>query len=305
MRRVLEGRQQIARDVMHLPSCLFNKICGAVTVESRVLTDIQPLEYGEGTEGKCYTANLNACGLHGNYLFKQCNGGLEDAINETIHLHNLYCLGHPNIVQPVITYINNSPHTVVIWNPENSSFSVTMNLITPHPNPTGLTVQERIFVYARLADCLNFIHAHGLRHWDLHTENFIIDENLEPILIDFGGMSDSNPRKYNIQDHKELFGLIVDLQLDEDVYQPFNNWGKIILDSRYSEYPTDIPAICNQLGDLSIGSLSRLEGIVDGIKYCYIYLDGEDIETLDNDQLISTCYNENLRQAQKNHILDL
>lgn len=71
---------------------------------------------------------------------------------------------------------------------------------------------EGIFVYARLADCMNFIQFHGLRHWDLHGDNYIVDESGEPIIIDFGNMSSTIPRTSEFYDDMDamMYGAVTD-----------------------------------------------------------------------------------------------
>lgn len=301
-RDVLQRRREICAETMHLPPFLFNKIDGCVTVEMNALHNISADSVGSGSNGVCFTGSLRAesYGINQNILFKWAN--TNSSVDEIAHLHNLWCLGHPNICQPIIAKINNLSCPVIVWEraTEGNRYAITMVAIrSTEIGAEDRTVEENMVVYTRLADCMNFIHFHGLRHWDLHGNNYIVNEYGEPIIIDFGKMSSPNAGSTDrFDDITAIIAAVSDLNLDSGAF-PFQHWPETF---------ESMEQVCASLGPLSIGPLAIVDGVTPtaGLYIRYVYLAGVDIHQFEERRglEILTCYDQQIRDGQRQRIAE-
>ena len=94
-------------------------------------------------------------------------------------------LGHPNMISPAMALVGGAAtRAVVVWDKDKNQFAVTMGLVEVSLE-SDRSLAVRINIFCQLADS-----HHGLRHWDLHNGNYIINELELPIIIDFGAMAD-------------------------------------------------------------------------------------------------------------------
>jgi hypothetical protein len=268
---------------------------------------------------------------------------LDEVIEETAHLHNVFCLGHPNIVQPATTpslqdnTYNRQVYTIIIWDSTTSSFAITMRKVNPlelidNDITSTLSLAQRITIFAQLADCLNFLHQYGLHHWDLYTDNYIIDSHGEPVIIDLGSMSGATPRNRYLSDTEALADIIFDLELDKCEKEPFVRWSELVANQFWGEFPMRMEAVCAELGCMSVGPLTLIEevelsdcnaddgGDKENMVVRYICLrdrnrdadadaeadaDADSIVDTDKISLVETCYSVAARNSQKQRINEL
>jgi hypothetical protein len=266
---------------------------------------------------------------------------LDEVIEETAHLHNVFCLGHPNIVQPATTpslqdnTYNRQVYTIIIWDSTTSSFAITMRKVNPlelidNDITSTLSLAQRITIFAQLADCLNFLHQYGLRHWDLYTDNYIIDSHGEPVIIDLGSMSGATPRNRYLSDTEALADIIFDLELDKCEIEPFVRWSELVANQFWGEFPMRMEAVCAELGSVSVGPLTVIEevetsdcnsddgGDKENMVVRYVCLrdrnrdadadadaDADSIVDTDKISLVETCYSGAARNSQNQRINEL
>ena len=306
IKAVLKERKLINEESMHIPASLFNRIGGCITCEYKSLSNVARLVGGKGGNGTCYTADINddTFNIHEKVLFKWVNEN--NPIMEIAYLHNVWCLGHPNFVKAATVWHDGKMMAIIVRLKSYERFAVTMQPVSK----TTRTAEERllrenVLIFARLADSVNFLHYHGLRHWDLHDENYIINEYGEPIIIDFGGMSNHEARLQSYPDVHALLAAVGDLNLDDCNIAPFRSWAEMFSQQYTGSYPGDVKKLCEGLGDLSVGALKETLGETPkGVKVRYVHLAAVDIKNLSPGKglEIATCYEIELRQLQVDNI---
>ena len=285
-----------------MTSGLFEKFSGAITMEFQCLENISLVGYGK--DGSCFTANVNKnnrndlLGLDDKVLIKWVVG--KQPSSEIAYLLNLWCLGHPNIVQPFTIIIENKTFAVIVCDKKFRRYAVTMKAVVPHNQLLKtLALENRITIFAQLADCLHFLDIHGL----CHMKNYIINEKYEPILIDIGSMSNSSPLKDSYHDIISLWDVFLDLELSTVNVSPLEQWGEAIINNISNLLPTSAQKVCTELGAMSIGPLSLLTGCTtEKVNIKYVHLQAADISQLPNEDIIKTCYSPIARIQQRANI---
>jgi hypothetical protein len=216
-------------------------------------------EIGEGSQGKCYTTKFK----EKNAVVKLLKGLSESKlISEISWLHNIWCIGHPNIVPPITL----ADGQVLTFLDDDGLPTITMVEIEGHSveetDFSDWTTFDRIWAFVQMADCLNVLHKYGLFHSDLHRMNIIIRNDKTPIIVDLGTMCTAE--KSRKMDINSLFELMFDFKLDEDPNCPllFKKWYNDFTQGDRTSMPDTIERVCHQLGEMSIGQLVtiRTEG---------------------------------------------
>ena len=126
---------------------------------------------GEGDQGMCYSSEFFGKKVVVKHLKELSEANL---ITEISWLHNIWCIGHPNIVPPVT--LNDGE--VVIFLDDHGVPTITMEEIqgrsVDETDFATWTTFDKIWAFVQLADCLNMLHKYGLFHSDLHRMNIII-----------------------------------------------------------------------------------------------------------------------------------
>jgi tRNA A-37 threonylcarbamoyl transferase component Bud32 len=209
---------------------------------------------GEGEKGICYSINF----LGREIVVKSLRGTSEEKIiREISWLHNIWCIGHPNVVCPVRV-----DGKIVISMDINGMPMITMEKVNgtsiDETDFSSWTIYDKIWAFVQLADCLNLLHEYGLFHGDLHRKNIIICTDKTPIIVDLGTVgTELNERKTDVNCLYEL--LFGDFGLDEDATCPnlFKQWGDFYSGDR-RKLPNTVAEICSKLGTMSIGCLTTV-----------------------------------------------
>ena len=91
-------------------------------------------------------------------------------------------LNHPNIVEIWDVVETNNHVNLIMEYLTGISLNSYMKLQPGHKIPEKNSKK----IIRALADALRFLHERNISHRDIKLENVIIDENLNPKMIDFG-----------------------------------------------------------------------------------------------------------------------
>ena len=162
------------------------------------------------------------------------------------------------MISPAMALVGGAAtHAVVVWDKDKNQFAVTMGQVEVS-SESDRSLAVRINIFCQLADSLNFLHHHGLRHWNLHNGNYIINELELPIIIDFGAMADHTvpvSANQNYDDRRALATQIRILGLKKCNIEPFNTWGPMAENFNWHGFPSTIHGFCTALTDMSVGRL--------------------------------------------------
>jgi len=251
---------------------IFSLIKGACTISfDAILETTTYEEIGNGEKGTCYRCQFNSGHpLANRAIVVKCplaNNTNEDLfLNEVATIANIWCIGHPNFVRPVI--LPESNLILIVHNGrelypvmeivDGLTLSEIMNTATLLDT---WNVFDKIWMFVQLAESLKFMHANGNPHWDLHFGNIIVQENDEeksPVIIDLGSMANSDVapglRADDLSKLWEVFmALLGGLEL---LPQPYCDWVRNI----HSEtLPKTITDVCVALGPMGSGSLCCIQ----------------------------------------------
>ena len=105
---------------------------------------------------------------------------------------NPYSLKYPTILRPFgIINPKDSQHKLQILS-EYKSGGTLWNMILKektYSHPRTWNATQKSIVFYGIVKAVDFINKHGFMHLDLKADNILLDENLEPFLIDFTFLS--------------------------------------------------------------------------------------------------------------------
>lgn len=254
-----------------------------------VLENCDYEELGCGEKGTCYRCKFKTDHeLAGFEVVVKCplreTSGKDIFLHEVAVLANLWCIGHPNFVSPVI-YNNHNGRTCMLIVSHQLEIYPVMEVVEGFPlreifdTPVSLeswSVFDRIWMFVQLTDSLRFVHAYGYPHWDLHFGNIMVRDKV-PIIIDLGSMANTDvPKGLRADDLKSLWKVLkVMLGGVEGLPQPFCDWMKNIDDNEL--LPKTISDLCTALGPMSAMLCAiKSNGFIDNVtvdeRVGYVYI---------------------------------